>query len=79
MIFDSIDRDGSGYIGVPELKNKFLELGLTAKVNTIKDLIGIIDNNNSGQLDFDEFVKLMTTTSMITGAELAKFKNIYQK
>lgn len=79
MIFDSIDGNGSGVIDVHELKRKFIELGLDARVNNIKDMISVIDNNNSGQLDFDEFSKLMTTSSMITGAELAKFKNIFQK
>ena len=36
-----------------------------------------LDNNNSNQIDFEEFLDLMTTT-MILGNELTRFKNYFR-
>jgi Ca2+-binding EF-hand superfamily protein len=41
------------------------------------EIMGILDNNNSNQLDFDEFLLLMTS-NIITGANLGKFKNYFK-
>ncbi len=64
MIFDSIDGNGSGIIDVKELRSKFIELGLDGRINKVKEIVGLIDSNNSGQMDFDEFLALMTQRSI---------------
>jgi Ca2+-binding EF-hand superfamily protein len=64
LIFDSIDGNGSGIIDVKELRSKFIELGLDGRINKVKEIVGLIDSNNSGQMDFDEFLALMTQRSI---------------
>ncbi len=56
-----------------ELKATFIKIGLDGRQSQMTEIMNILDNNNSNQLDFDEFL-LMMTSSMITGANLGKFK-----
>ena len=37
-----------------------IELGLDGRINTVKEIIKVIDSNNSGEMDFEEFYSLMT-------------------
>jgi Ca2+-binding EF-hand superfamily protein len=49
---------------VKELRNKFIELGLDGRINAVKEIVAVIDSNNSGQMDFEEFLSLMTQRQM---------------
>ena len=59
-LFRKYDTDGSGTIGSDELQEMLKELHFQnmSKSDCIK-LIGEIDTDNSGQVDFDEFIQLM--------------------
>ena len=58
--FDLFDSDGSGEIDTDELKQALSNLGIDAKNQTLQNMINDIDKNNSGTIDFDEFIEMMT-------------------
>lgn len=58
--FDLFDTDGSGTIDPQELKAAMQSLGFEAKNATIYQMIGDIDASGDGQIDFEEFLDMMT-------------------
>lgn len=59
--FDLFDTDGSGTIAPKELRAAMQSLGFEAKNQTIYQMIEDIDKDGSGEIDFDEFLDLMTS------------------
>eukprot|EP00441_Pelagodinium_beii_P013585 CAMPEP_0197690646 /NCGR_PEP_ID=MMETSP1338-20131121/108628_1 /TAXON_ID=43686 ORGANISM="Pelagodinium beii, Strain RCC1491" /NCGR_SAMPLE_ID=MMETSP1338 /ASSEMBLY_ACC=CAM_ASM_000754 /LENGTH=142 /DNA_ID=CAMNT_0043273107 /DNA_START=40 /DNA_END=465 /DNA_ORIENTATION=- len=58
--FNLFDTDGSGTIDPKELRAAMQSLGFEAKNATIYQMIGDIDKDGSGNIDFDEFLDMMT-------------------
>lgn len=58
--FRIFDKDGNGYISAAELKHVMLSLGEKLTDEEIEEMINEADANNDGQVDYDEFVKMMT-------------------
>jgi len=58
--FDLFDTDGSGHIDPKELKAAMQSLGFESKSQTIFQMIADLDKNANKQLDFEEFLDLMT-------------------
>jgi centrin-1 len=58
--FNLFDTDGSGTIDPKELKEAMLNLGIQAKNQAIFDIISDIDKDGKGQIDFEEFLDVMT-------------------
>ena len=58
--FDLFDTDGSGSIDPKELRAAMQSLGFEAKNATIYQMINDLDKNKSGNIDFDEFLDMMT-------------------
>jgi Ca2+-binding EF-hand superfamily protein len=58
--FDLFDNDKSGQIDVEELKTALKNLGIDAKNQTLSNMMADLDRDNSGQIDFDEFIDMMT-------------------
>jgi hypothetical protein len=58
--FNLFDTDGSGTIDPKELKAAMQSLGFEAKNQTIYQMIGDIDKDGSGEIDFEEFLDMMT-------------------
>merc|ERR1712170_151133 len=58
--FDLFDTDGSGSIDPKELRAAMQSLGFEAKNQTIYQMINDLDKNKSGNIDFDEFLDMMT-------------------
>ena len=54
--FNLFDTDGSGTIDPKELKAAMQSLGFEAKNQTIYQMIGDIDKDNDGSIDFEEFL-----------------------
>ena len=58
--FDLFDTDGSGSIDPKELRAAMQSLGFEAKNQTIYQMITDLDKNKSGNIDFEEFLDMMT-------------------
>ncbi len=58
--FDLFDTDQSGYIDGKELKVAMRALGFEPRKEEVQKMIAEVDIDGSGQIHFDDFVKLMT-------------------
>ena len=57
--FDSIDVDHSGSIDQTELKQLYENLGIYATEDQIQDLLSQADQDNNGNIDFEEFIRAL--------------------
>ena len=55
------DNDNSGTIESSELKDVMRKLGLNPTPEELKDIIQDIDRDNDGSIDYNEFLRLMST------------------
>ena len=58
-IFDKFDLDGSGSVSTSEMKNMIQQLDLKLSDDDIAKLMRDADPDQSGQIDFEEFVTVM--------------------
>merc|ERR1719164_315239 len=58
--FNLFDTDGSGTIDPRELKAAMQSLGFESKNPTIFQMIAGLDSDSGGQIDFDEFLNVIT-------------------
>ena len=58
--FDLFDTDKSGEIDVAELKQALMNLGIDTKNQTLQNMLADIDKNGNANIDFDEFIDMMT-------------------
>ena len=58
--FDIFDGDASGVIDPAELKEAFVTLGFTGQSKFVYQILAELDEDGSGAIDFDEFLKLAT-------------------
>ncbi len=61
--FDAFDVDKSGTISVTEMYQVMNQAGCKASPARVAELIRVFDSNNSGVMEFDEFVELITNAS----------------
>lgn len=59
--FDLFDTDGGGTIDPKELRAAIRSLGLETKNQSVYDMMQGIDTDGKGEIDFDEFVDVMTS------------------
>ncbi len=52
-----------GSIGVVELEDPLLALGLAQNRQDVEKLIKAVDDDQSGQIEFAEFMKIMSSVS----------------
>jgi len=60
--FKVFDRDGNGYISAAELRHVMTSIGEKLSESEVDEMIREADSNNDGQVAYDEFVKLLTTS-----------------
>nr|P21798.2 RecName: Full=Troponin C, isoform 2 [Balanus nubilus] len=58
--FRLYDKAGKGYIPTSALKDILKELDETLNAEDLDNIIGEIDTDGSGTVDFDEFMEMMT-------------------
>merc|ERR1712182_193975 len=58
--FDLFDTDGSGSIDSKELKVAMRALGFEPKKEEIQKMISDVDDDGSGTIEYEEFLKMMT-------------------
>ncbi|KAL4502192.1 hypothetical protein ABPG72_000427 [Tetrahymena utriculariae] len=59
--FKSLDSDGSGSIGVEELEDPLIALGLAQNRDEVLKLIKQVDEDGSGDIEFKEFLSIMSS------------------
>ncbi len=60
--FDFIDLDKNGYVGAAELRHVLICMGELVTDEEIDMMIGMLDFSGDGQVNFDEFRKLVQNT-----------------
>merc|ERR1719231_1860289 len=58
--FGLFDGDASGAIDVRELKAAMRALGFEVKNEELKKMVADVDSDGSGQIEFGEFLEMMT-------------------
>ena len=58
-LFEEFDADGSGAISVDELTEIFKKLGSQKSESEIRQLVLEVDQDQSGEIEFDEFLVLI--------------------
>jgi Ca2+-binding EF-hand superfamily protein len=77
--FDLFDSDGSGSISVDELKQALRNLGIDARNQTLSNMMNDLDKNGDQNIDFDEFIDMMTAKMSDTDnrEDLLKVFNLF--
>lgn len=57
--FSQLDDDGSGSIGIEELEEPLIGLGLADTKHEVKQMIEAVDDDGSGQIEFEEFIGII--------------------
>ena len=58
--FQIFDDDGSGILDPSELKQAFIDLGFTGQNKFVYQILAELDEDQSGGIDFAEFLRLAT-------------------
>lgn len=77
--FNLFDTDGNGTIDPKELKEAMQTLGFEAKNQTIYQMISDIDKDGTGDINFEEFLDLMTAgiTNTDSKEDVQKVFNLF--
>jgi len=59
--FNSLDADGSGSIGLDELVDPLISLGIAESVDEVQRIIDSVDDDQSKQIEFKEFLKIIAS------------------
>lgn len=78
--FKQLDADRSGMIGVDEIEETLISLGLAKTQEDVHNIVRELDQDGNGELDFDEFIGLLKDTSARGDTNFLKDRNIlFQK
>ena len=58
-VFAMFDKDGSGSIDRDELKDVFAELGNHFPDTELTRMMSLVDTDNSGELEYEEFIRIV--------------------
>ena len=59
MYFDSLDDDGSGSIGVDEMEDPLIALGLVENRAQVQKIVDAVDDDGTGNIEFKEFLSII--------------------
>jgi len=65
--FDSLDDDGSGTIAASELEAPLIGLGFANDREDIAAMVAEVDEDGSGEIDFDEFLLIIKNSNTKAG------------
>ena len=57
--FKALDKKNHGSIGIEELEELLISVGLATSREEVKRLIDSVDEDHSGKIEFDEFLDLI--------------------
>ncbi|CDW71908.1 ef hand family protein [Stylonychia lemnae] len=61
--FRELDTDGSGSIGLEELEQPLISLGLCSNRKEVQAIMNSVDEDKSGQIEFNEFLNIIKGAS----------------
>lgn len=67
--FLSLDEDGSGSIGVDELEDPLIALGLVENRQQVQDIVTAVDDDGSQQIEFPEFLNIIKGSNSKDGKD----------
>jgi Ca2+-binding EF-hand superfamily protein len=67
IYFNSLDTDGGGSIGIEELEEPLITLGIATDRDGVKALMDTIDKDKSRQIEFSEFLQILKGKNNIFG------------
>ena len=70
--FNELDEDGGGGIGVDELEDPLIALGLVNHRQQVEEMMQQIDDSDDMEIDFNEFLKFVKGGKK-SKAQLAQF------
>lgn len=74
--FNSLDDDGSGDIGIDELKEPLIGLGFATSLDEVQKMVEEVDDDGSGCIEFPEFLNILSNSGGDpngSAAEMTKF------
>ena len=74
--FKELDADKSGMIGVDEIEETLISLGLAKTIEDVEKIVAELDEDGNGELDFEEFMKLLKDTTSIADGNFLQDRNI---
>ena len=58
QLFDDFDVDKGGTLDLGELKDMLKSVGQDLTIDELKEIITDFDDDNSGEIDFEEFLQI---------------------
>ena len=77
-VFTLFDINGGGTIDASELDQALRSVDICLTIAELKDVLCVIDEDGNGEIDFDEFLNLMTSTEKFLATIGDKRRNSYQ-
>lgn len=71
--FKALDKKNNGSIGIEELEELLISVGLAETREEVKRLIDSVDEDHSGKIEFDEFLDLIQSEGEGEGQYLIEF------
>jgi len=68
-LFSALDDDGSAAIGVDELENPLITLGLVNDRYEIKSIVDEVDDDKTGEIELSEFLQIFMKKNLKSGDE----------
>jgi len=78
QVFNSFDKDSSGFIDIAELNAVLKELKLFQSEDATKKLISELDKNQNGTIEFSEFLDVVLAIKQGKGGKY-EFSKVYSK
>jgi len=78
-VFACFDKDSSGSVTTAELGHVLKSMNKNYNDSELKRIVGKFDVNGDGQIDFDEFLTMMTKTEKKEADELKQAFDVFDK
>ena len=75
-MFNSLDDDGSGSIGIDELEDPLIGLGFADTREEVQELVDVVDEDGSGMIEFGEFLSIIKNSD--SNEKTAKINNFFK-
>lgn len=81
MVFDMMDEDGDGSIGIEEIKNQFKKLGIFLSDDEAMEHLSQIDLEGNGFIDYEMFRDYCNRKDLVQviGKESAEHMNLMKE